>query len=373
MPWARLAGPLDGAGRALTRADERLRRSPELAEGFCARAHFFDTCAAMALDGELVHLEDLVLHDAGTDKRAPTHELTRAARLLGLRRRMDRLEFSGLLSRTGIFSLIGQHQEEADQARSEEHAGSAGGGGRLEPGGETPDRDQDETDLLAELDEVLQRSEHLALGMIPPRTNRAAHFAVQPEPGSDHTPKPETRLEDWLAVVTDVKAEKLPPVLAAALLLDAWHILRPIESWPELGRFLTGAFLKGEMTPNHTPMLCAGLRKSPFRWRRQDALGTRLSALLTGFEQAGAESSRDLDRLQLARDRLMRCCANSRRHSRLPEFISLFLTRPLVTIPMARQDLGVTAAAVDHMIRQLGPAMPRELTGRNRYRAWGVL
>ncbi|MFC6658272.1 DUF1612 domain-containing protein [Roseibium salinum] len=162
-------------------------------------------------------------------------------------------------------------------------------------------------------------------------------------------------------------------MLAAALLLDAWHILRPIESWPELGRFLTGAFLKGEMTPNHTPMLCAGLRKSPFRWRRQDALGTRLSALLTGFEQAGAESSRDLDRLQLARDRLMRCCANSRRHSRLPEFISLFLTRPLVTIPMARQDLGVTAAAVDHMIRQLGPAMPRELTGRNRYRAWGVL
>ncbi|WP_286202771.1 helix-turn-helix domain-containing protein [Labrenzia sp. THAF191b] len=25
------------------------------------------------------------------------------------------------------------------------------------------------------------------------------------------------------------------------------------------------------------------------------------------------------------------------------------------------------------MIRQLGPALPRELTGRDRYRAWGIL
>ncbi|WP_428651379.1 helix-turn-helix domain-containing protein [Roseibium sp.] len=40
---------------------------------------------------------------------------------------------------------------------------------------------------------------------------------------------------------------------------------------------------------------------------------------------------------------------------------------------MARQELGVTAAAVDNMIRQLGPTMPRELTGCSRYRAWGIL
>ncbi|WJS05888.1 helix-turn-helix domain-containing protein [Roseibium aggregatum] len=25
------------------------------------------------------------------------------------------------------------------------------------------------------------------------------------------------------------------------------------------------------------------------------------------------------------------------------------------------------------MIRQLGPALPRELTGRDRYRGWGIL
>ena len=55
------------------------------------RSHLFDTCASIALNGDLVHLEDLVLHDAGTDRRAPTHELTRAARLLALLRRIDRM------------------------------------------------------------------------------------------------------------------------------------------------------------------------------------------------------------------------------------------------------------------------------------------
>ncbi|MEM5583785.1 hypothetical protein WNZ15_15075 [Roseibium sp. AS2] len=90
LSWLDLADPLDRAGRALARADERLRRTPSLNDGVRSRSHLFDTCASMALDGDLVHLEDLVLHDAGTDRRAPTHELTRAARLLALRRRIDR-------------------------------------------------------------------------------------------------------------------------------------------------------------------------------------------------------------------------------------------------------------------------------------------
>jgi hypothetical protein len=37
-----------------------------------------NACFALWLSGELVHLEDLVLHDAEMDLRGPTHELTRA-------------------------------------------------------------------------------------------------------------------------------------------------------------------------------------------------------------------------------------------------------------------------------------------------------
>lgn len=42
----------------------------------------------MWVGGELVHVEDLVLHDERMDVRAPTHELTIAHRILRARRRI---------------------------------------------------------------------------------------------------------------------------------------------------------------------------------------------------------------------------------------------------------------------------------------------
>ena len=41
---------------------------------------------ALLLDGHLVDVGDLVLHDTGMDVRHPTHELTRAAVALRARR-----------------------------------------------------------------------------------------------------------------------------------------------------------------------------------------------------------------------------------------------------------------------------------------------
>ncbi|WP_352874956.1 hypothetical protein [Mesorhizobium sp. M1006] len=65
----------------MARLDERLARSP-VRDGLVERQHFADTAAALWLEGELVHLEDLVLHDAHVDIRTPTHELTRAHAIL---------------------------------------------------------------------------------------------------------------------------------------------------------------------------------------------------------------------------------------------------------------------------------------------------
>lgn len=50
--------------------------------------HFADAGASLWIDGGLVHLEDLVLHDASLDFRAPTHELTIAREVLRSRRRI---------------------------------------------------------------------------------------------------------------------------------------------------------------------------------------------------------------------------------------------------------------------------------------------
>ncbi len=50
--------------------------------GWIERQNFADACASLWIDGELVHLEDLVLHDAPRDIRTPTHELTIARDVL---------------------------------------------------------------------------------------------------------------------------------------------------------------------------------------------------------------------------------------------------------------------------------------------------
>ena len=61
---------LAAAEDSLARLDERLGSSL-IREGWIGRTHFKDACASLWLQGELVHLEDLVLHDAEMDLRAP--------------------------------------------------------------------------------------------------------------------------------------------------------------------------------------------------------------------------------------------------------------------------------------------------------------
>jgi hypothetical protein len=82
-----LMQPAFDAGIAPTRLDERITRSP-VGQGWIERSHFTDACASLWIDGELVHLEDLVLHDAFRDTRTPTHELTIARDVLRTRRRI---------------------------------------------------------------------------------------------------------------------------------------------------------------------------------------------------------------------------------------------------------------------------------------------
>src|SRR5271169_1419626 len=105
LPWPTIVGPLGAAEDALSRLDERLRVSP-IREGWIARTHFLDACASAWVDGELVHVEDLVLHDANMDIRWPTHELTRAHSVLRARRRIFQEAPQWALSATGLNALI---------------------------------------------------------------------------------------------------------------------------------------------------------------------------------------------------------------------------------------------------------------------------
>ena len=97
---AALMDPAFRAGIALTRLDERAARSP-VGHGWIERSHFADACASLWIDGELVHLEDLVLHDATRDIRTPTHELTIARDVLRTRRRIAGQRRDGARCRMG--------------------------------------------------------------------------------------------------------------------------------------------------------------------------------------------------------------------------------------------------------------------------------
>src|SRR4051794_4297305 len=113
LPWTVLAGPLAAAEDALARLDERLGHSP-IREGWVSRTHFLDACASLWLQGELVHLEDLVLHDAEMDQRAPTYELTRAHAVLRARRRVAAAEPGWATSPSGLAELSRGGEEEGD-------------------------------------------------------------------------------------------------------------------------------------------------------------------------------------------------------------------------------------------------------------------
>src|SRR3954463_13205909 len=124
LPWTALAGPLAAAEDALARLDERLGQSP-IRAGWISRTHFLDACASLWLQGELVHLEDLVLHDAGMDQRAPTHELTRAHAVLRTRRRIASAEPDWATSASGLAALSkgredGEGAPAHDPAQSQE-------------------------------------------------------------------------------------------------------------------------------------------------------------------------------------------------------------------------------------------------------------
>src|SRR5208283_3404524 len=110
LPWAALADSIAAAEDRLARLDERLRGSP-IQAGWIARTHFADSCASLWLDGDLVPLEDLVLHDAHRDIHAPTRALIRAQAVLRARRRIAAADPGWALTPAGLAILRGRAGE----------------------------------------------------------------------------------------------------------------------------------------------------------------------------------------------------------------------------------------------------------------------
>ncbi|RWH97184.1 MAG: DUF1612 domain-containing protein [Mesorhizobium sp.] len=393
LPLNRLIGSLTRAEDLLARLDERVQKSP-LREGFLQRSHFTDAAAALWLDGELVHLEDLVLHDAHMDIRTPTHELTRAHAVLRARRRILLHPPDWALSRVGILALRGRDGQGgggASAARAGPGADAAAAAGPDDDAGDSGlAYETEQTDALAqemaEIDAVLARSSRLLAG--EKFAQRAADSpevdtAGQGANARDALPDSlgplirdldwdeDQRLADWLAVIDKLRGENMPAVLAATVAWEAWQDIEPLQHQHWLGPLLVAALLRERgKVASHLFCLHAGLRLIARERRKAPVRTTRLLAGLDAFAETAAAGLKELDRLALAKGQMERRLKKRRKNSSLPALIELVLARPVVSAGLIAAELKVSQRAALGLVAELGI---REVTGRGRYRAWGFV
>lgn len=365
LPLETLFGPVARATAALARLDERLARSP-VREGFIERQHFADAAAALWLAGELVHLEDLVLHDAHMDIRTPTHELTRAHAVLRTRRRIFAQKPDWALSREGLRQLTGRGgatPAAGPKSREGEWTGTAS----VDPEG----RDDAEDDLLAEefaeIDAVLARSSKILSGADVPA--KAARPDDRPDLIYDLDWDEDARLAEWRDVIA--RTRDLPVVLRAAVLLEAWSDIEVLQHAAWLGPLLIAALLRQDgIAANHLACLHLGAKNIPRERRRARNRSDRLLACLDAIHDAALVGLKEHDRLVLAKSQMERKLRDRRASSKLSEVVELVLSRPLVSAGMVQERLKVTKQGALNLVGELGL---REMTGRGRFRAWGVI
>ena len=374
LPISTLLKPVADASSALTRLDERIARSP-VGGGWLERQNFTDACASLWIDGELV------LHDALRDIRTPTHELTIARDVLRTRRRISGQPAGWALSEEGLRAL----------RRPQAWPGaSLGGGGEVLPehqveptpgpdgAGEGPE-DSDEKGGVAGEDAL--DAELAAIDALLARSEAAIEQAKKPgaikKPGRapadplvyDLDWDEDARLEEWRAVLRGV--QDLPAVLQAIVALDAWNEIGVLQHAGWMGRLLAASILRqGDVTTqNHLAAINLGLKTIPVDRPRHRNRETRLLAIAQGFLATAEIGLKEHDRLALARQMMERKLAGRRTSSKLPELVELVMAKPLVSAGMVAKTLDVTPQGARRIVQELGL---REMTGRGRFRAWGI-
>lgn len=363
LPLQTLLPAIGRAEDQLARLDEQVRRSP-VREGFVERGHFFDAAASLWVGGELVHVEDLVLHDERMDVRAPTHELTIAHRILRARRRIAGAKPGWAVSDAGIGALTGYDEQESE-AVEEDGSASVDAVADLD----LLDGDDPLAQELANVDALLEQSQRLIERVSTGKGGGRSELVVGDLVVRDSDWDEADRLTQWKRVLQEVP--DLPPTLGAAVIWDAWESLEPMQRHHWLGSQFVSAYLRARgKVASHLFSFNVGLKAVPRERRRSSSRLTRILAFLDAMSASAEIGMKEIARLAQAREQMTRRLTGRRSSSSLPVAIELVLSRPTVSAPMIAKAAKVTQRGALNLVRELGV---REMTGRGRYRAWGIL
>ena len=311
----------------VSRLDERARSSG-FVEGWRARADVRAVIAAMAIEGQLVHPEELMLRAADADTRLPDLSVTRAYAVLRSRQRADH-GGAELLSWQGISWLCGLTR----------HA---------PPPGARP------TTRLRE--PVDARVYEALAGFFEGLTKRDSET-------------PRVGIEECLGVL-DLEVE-LPPLLQAAAFLEAWRVVDPLPAHRAMGAIAAAVVLK--LTHRFTAALFpleVGVRRRSMPPRLAWApLSQRLAYWLGAIELAADLELEEITRLGHQKALLERKAAGGRRNSKALAFAALAVEHPVLTSELIARALGVTPQGGLQLVKRFGGAL-QEITGRSRYRVW---
>ncbi|AIC30128.1 HTH DNA-binding domain-containing protein (plasmid) [Rhizobium etli bv. mimosae str. IE4771] len=362
---------LAAAEDGLARLDERVLRAP-VGEGFAERSHFFDAAGALWVAGELVHVEDLVLHDAHMDSRAPSHELTIAHSVLRTRRRIWTGEPSWAIGASGLATLTAA-MGEGEGAALESKSPAI----EVDTEEEGEDEDGPLAAEMAEIDALLARSQKLIdihTGKAPASEAVAAMSSAKRNDDplgllGDEEWDEEQRLAEWRNVLP--LADSLPPVLGAVILFEAWDRIEPLRRQHWLGGLLVASYLRARgKVASHLFSFYGGLKLVRHERRRARDRATRLQAFLEAMHLGAAAGLKEIDRLSLARTQMELRYRGRRSNSSLPDLADFILSRPMVSAAMIARHLRITPRGALNLVNEIGI---REITGRGRYRAWGII
>ena len=299
----------------------------------------------------LVQIEDLVLHDAGLDARAPSPELTRAHAHLRRARRLASLPPGATLDVAGLLALVGRGAPKTTEAASPQFADEV-----------ESESDNAWATTLGEVDALLARTDRLLASAALPSSDEPTGW-VRPARADRGE-----RLARW---VTECETTRdWPPALAAARALVAWEIADPLPEEDGLGRLLAADLLRARgKVRSHLMDVSSGLRAVPSERRRHRDPLVRLQAILDGLALGAVRGLEDHDRRLTAREALLRRIGKRRGNSKLPRLVEMVIAAPLVTADMIATELAITSRAALDMVAALGL---REVTGRGRFRAWTV-